>query len=201
MILVLKWLSLSRSGSSDRFKLGNFMAHQSHHRLRNAGVAARLILILLGCLFLVAYVVGPALFGGSGPQIKSAVVVSCPKCSCHCLSEEMELPPDIFNGSYSDCHTGDPEMNEEMTKDITTMLSEEISLQKNVTRDSLEHTQELILESRRSTLHYQNEGAKCLIMVGTCEDAREVAEAALAEERKLTLLWEERARNFGWTDS
>lgn len=100
----------------------------------------------------------------------------------------------------TDCAKDDPETNEEMQKDIITLLTEEISLQKSVSDDSLAHTKALIMDARKTSLQYQREGEKCNTGMETCEQAREKAQAELIEERKLSALWENRARVNGWQD-
>ena len=87
-----------------------------------------------------------------------------------------------------------------MKKDVITLLTEEISLQKTVIDDNLAHTKALIMDARKSSSHYQKEAEKCNTGMETCEEAREKAEAELTEERKLSLLWENRARENGWLD-
>lgn len=92
-------------------------------------------------------------------------------------------------------------MNEEMDKDLLTTLSEELNLQKIVANETLEHTKRLVMDARKTFSHYQKEAEKCSVGVETCEEARERAEAQLIEERRLTALWENRAREYGWKDS
>lgn len=92
-----------------------------------------------------------------------------------------------------------PKMNEEM-KDIINLLTEEINLQKSINDDSLAHTKALIMDAKKTSSHYQNEAEKCNTGMETCEEAREKAVAALSEERKLSALWETRARENGWQD-
>lgn len=91
-------------------------------------------------------------------------------------------------------------MNEEMKKDIATLLAEEISLHKNVTDGVLGRTKALILSAKKASAHYQREAEKCSIGIDTCEGGREKAEAALIEECKLSALWETRAIELGWKD-
>lgn len=91
-------------------------------------------------------------------------------------------------------------MNEEMTKDIITLLTEEISLHKSVSKDNLAHTKALIMDARKTSSQYQKEAEKCNTGMETCEEAREKAEAAISEERKLSALWEKRARDNGWME-
>ncbi|XP_059648560.1 uncharacterized protein LOC132294653 [Cornus florida] len=165
------------------------MAHPSDHRLCSPGLL-RLVLVLVGVV-LVGFVVGPPflwLLKGN-----SSVEASCPPCSCDCSSETILSMP-------LDCGKDDPEMSEEMEKDIITLLSEELSLQKNVSNDNLEHTKVLIKDARQTSSHYQKEAEKCNTGVETCEEAREKAEAALIEERKQTEEWKKRALEHGWKD-
>ncbi|KAF5952252.1 hypothetical protein HYC85_010196 [Camellia sinensis] len=166
------------------FCFWELMAHPSDHRL-NPGVL-RSVLVLVG-LFLVAYIVGrPILRENSYAQ------ASCSTCDCDCDSDNFSIP--------LDCGKNDPDMNEEMEKDTITSLSEELSLQKNVTDDNLERTEALITSTKRASSHYQKEAEKCNAGMETCEEARQKAEAALIDERKLSALWENRAREHGWMD-
>ncbi|OIT19626.1 uncharacterized protein LOC107832749 [Nicotiana tabacum] len=170
------------------------MAYPSDQRSSSRGTV-RFVMVLLG-LFLVVYIVRP-------PRLRhsSKALDSCPPCFCDCEEESMlSLPLDILNSSLADCGKDDPQMNEEMKKDIATLLSEEINLQKNVTNDVLDRTKALIMSAKRASSHYQKESEKCNIGIDTCEGGREKAEAALIEERKLSALWEARAIEFGWKD-
>ncbi|CAN4108689.1 unnamed protein product [Withania somnifera] len=160
------------------------MAYPSDHRSSSRGTV-RFILVLVG-LCLVIYMVRP-------PTLRhSKALASCPPCLCDCEEDLMFSP--------IDCGKNDPQMNEEMKKDIATLLAEEINLQKNVTDDVLERTKSLIMSTKKASSHYQKESEKCSIGIDTCEGGREKAEAALIEERKLSELWETRAIEFGWKD-
>ncbi|XP_019187920.1 PREDICTED: uncharacterized protein LOC109182255 [Ipomoea nil] len=173
------------------------MAHPSDQRLCSQG-AVRCVVIFVG-LFLVLYIVRPSILWSS--NLRSSVLDSCPLCSCDCDEDStLPLPLDVLNSSFADCAKDNPEMNEEMKKDIITLLSEEINLLKNVTSDSLQHTNALITGAKRASLHYQREAEKCNTGMETCEEARERAQAALIVERKLSELWESRARDYGWND-
>ncbi|PIN14957.1 hypothetical protein CDL12_12401 [Handroanthus impetiginosus] len=100
-----------------------------------------------------------------------------------------------------DCGKDDPETNNEMKKDIVAIYTEEISLHENVTSESLQRTKALIMGAKRTSSHYQKEAEKCNARMETYEEARERAEVALIEERKLTTLWMSRAREYGWKDN
>ncbi|KAL5864725.1 hypothetical protein ACOSQ3_002239 [Xanthoceras sorbifolium] len=87
-----------------------------------------------------------------------------------------------------------------MEKDIVALLSEELTLQKRVANESLEHTNALIMSARKTSSQYQREAEKCNAAMETCEEARERAEKELREECRLAELWEKRAREQGWKD-
>ncbi|XAR52556.1 hypothetical protein NMG60_11020696 [Bertholletia excelsa] len=168
------------------------MAHSSEHRFASPGfVRCILVLVFMFLLAIVLWHTGE----------KSHYQPSCPSCDCDCDSDNIfSIQLDLLNNSYSECGKNDPEMNEEMEKDTVSLLSEELSLQKNVTDDNLGRTRALIMEAKRTSRHYQKEAEKCNAGVETCEEARERAEAALVEERKLSELWEKRAREYGWKE-
>lgn len=111
----------------------------------------------------------------------------------------METKP-IFTFVSADCGKHDRDMNEEMEKDLLALVSEELSLQKTVANDNLEHTNALIMGAKKSSALYQKEAEKCNSGMETCEGAREKAEADLIAERKLSALWEKRAYELGWND-
>ncbi|KAF5206218.1 Pentatricopeptide repeat-containing protein [Thalictrum thalictroides] len=127
---------------------------------------------------------------------------SCPPCECDCSSSDNILSSSLglMNSSLADCGKHDPEMNQELEKDMIDLLKEEISLQRNVTNDNIEHTKASILEARKTSSQYQKEDEKCTAGMETCEEAREKAEAELRAERKQSELWESRAREHGWRD-
>lgn len=102
---------------------------------------------------------------------------------------------------HTDCGKGDPETRDEMKKDMIALLTEEISLHANVTGDSLQRTNLLIMSAKRASSHFQKEANKCIAGVETCEAARERAGAALIEERKLTAMWMSRAQEYGWRET
>ncbi|CAL0302277.1 unnamed protein product [Lupinus luteus] len=98
------------------------------------------------------------------------------------------------------CGKDDPVKNEEVKKDLLTMLSEELNLQKIVANETLEHTKRLIMDTRKTSSQYQKEAEKCNVGVETCEEARERVEAELIEELRLSALWENRTIEYGWND-
>ncbi|KAF3628442.1 putative 39S ribosomal protein L45, mitochondrial-like [Capsicum annuum] len=200
------------------------MAHPSDHRSFSRGTV-RFVLVLVG-LFLVVYMVRPPTLR----HYKALSSCPPCLCDCEEDSmfspigvQTVDLKLDLSGNSRglsefaenwcrhlkqligrsfcdADCGKDDPQMNEEMKKDIASLLAEEINLQKNVTDDILERTKALIMSAKRASSHYQKESEKCNIGIDTCEGGREKAEAALIEERKLSALWETRAIEFGWKD-
>ncbi|KAF8392494.1 hypothetical protein HHK36_022836 [Tetracentron sinense] len=173
------------------------MAHSSRHGFCNPGFL-RLVLVLVS-VCLVGYIVGPPLYWHLRENL--TVEASCPPCVCDCSSEAIfSIPLGLLNSSFADCGKHDPDMSEEMEKDIVNLLSEELNLQRNVTNDNLEHTKAAILDMKKTSSQYQKEAEKCNSGMETCEEAREKAEAALVAECKLSALWEKRAREQGWKD-
>nr|KJB08629.1 hypothetical protein B456_001G094500 [Gossypium raimondii] len=57
-----------------------------------------------------------------------------------------------------------------------------------------------LLEAKKIASQYQKEADKCNSGMETCEEAREKAEAALVAQKKLTAMWETRARQKGWRE-
>lgn len=88
-----------------------------------------------------------------------------------------------------------------MEKSIVVLLSEELTLQKAVVNETLRHSSALIMNARKASAHYQREAEKCNAGIETCEDARERAERELMVERRITAMWENRAREYGWKDT
>ncbi|KAG6702055.1 hypothetical protein I3842_07G014500 [Carya illinoinensis] len=171
------------------------MAYSPDHAFYTKGVL-RLVLVLVG-LSLAGYMVGPSRYWRS--KGNSTTQAPCPLCVCDCSSEDfLPLHLEIINSSLPDCGKNDPDMKEEMKKDFVALLSEELNLRKAVANDTIEHTKALVIDARKTFSHYRREAEKCSTGVETCEEARERAERELAEEVKLSELWEKRAREHGW---
>ncbi|ERN12429.1 hypothetical protein AMTR_s00025p00137570 [Amborella trichopoda] len=105
------------------------------------------------------------------------------------------------NSSFADCGKNDPNVSEEMEKSFTDLLAEELKLQELVASENKRHADAALLEAKKVSSQYQKEADKCNAGMETCEGAREKAEAALIAERKLSALWEMRARERGWNGS
>nr|XP_011466325.1 PREDICTED: uncharacterized protein LOC101303831 [Fragaria vesca subsp. vesca] len=169
------------------------MAHPQDHGFCSNG-AARLALVLVG-VCLVGYTVRQSLHWRFIMETSS-----CPPCLCDCSDESALVPIDIINSSFTDCGKHEPEMKEEMEKDIVALMSEELSLQEAVANETLQRSEELLRTARSVSLHYQKEAEKCTAGVETCEEARERAQGQLAEELKASEIWERRARELGWEE-
>ncbi|XP_042014001.1 uncharacterized protein LOC121762256 [Salvia splendens] len=155
----------------------------------------RMVLVLVG-LLMICYM------EMHSRKYSAALAISCSPCSCDCVSDTTlaSSPIYLFNTSFADCGKDDPETRDEMKKDMIDLLTEEIGLHANVTGDSLQRTNVLIMSAKRASSHFQKEAAKCIAGVETCEAAREIARAELIDERKLTALWMSRALGYGWSD-
>ncbi|KAM3388011.1 hypothetical protein ACQJBY_010677 [Aegilops geniculata] len=151
---------------------------------------------------------GPALYwrykkGFSSPAAAAVSAPSCPPCTCDCpppLSLQ-SIAPGLMNFSISACGTNDPERTKEMEKQFVDLLNEELKLQQVVAEEHIHHMNATLVEAKRQATLYQREAEKCNAATETCEEAREKSEGAISKERKLTSLWERRARELGWQDS
>lgn len=105
---------------------------------------------------------------------------------------------DELASNYADCGSNDPDLKQEMEKQLTDLLSEELKLQEAVAKEHTRHMNVTFAEAKRVASQYQREAEKCNAATEICEQARERAEALLIKERKLTTMWEKRARQMGW---
>lgn len=58
-----------------------------------------------------------------------------------------------------------------------------------------------LLEAKKLTSQLQKEADKCNSGMETCEEAREKADAVLQAQKKLSEMWEMRARQRGWKEN
>ncbi|GLT85379.1 hypothetical protein SLE2022_035700 [Rubroshorea leprosula] len=167
---------------------------------RRSGACLRCCLVIFAVVSALA-VCGPAFYwrfrkgmrlGGS----KS----SCPPCVCNCPPplSLLKIVPGLANLSVTDCGGNDPDLKEEMEKQFVDLLTEELKLQEAVSEEHARHMNITFAEAKRVASQYQREAEKCNAATETCEEARERAEAFLRKERKVTALWEQRARQMGW---
>ncbi|PKA65998.1 hypothetical protein AXF42_Ash010407 [Apostasia shenzhenica] len=160
-------------------------------------VRALLVAMALG---LAAYIVGPPLYWHLAEALgRASSYTSCSPCNCDCSSQPLlSLPEELTNFSLTDCAKRDPDVNEVMEKDFNDLLAEELKLKEAEAIDSQQRADVTLLEAKKLASQYQKEADKCSSGMDTCEEARERAESALAEQKKLTALWESRARRRGW---
>ncbi|KAL6965605.1 hypothetical protein U1Q18_036661 [Sarracenia purpurea var. burkii] len=97
-----------------------------------------------------------------------------------------------------DCGGDDPDLKEEMGKQLVDLLSEEMKLRERVSEEHIHHMNITFGEAKRVASQYQREAEKCNTATETCEQARERVEALLIKEKKVTSLWERRARQLRW---
>ncbi|KAK4781691.1 hypothetical protein SAY86_015793 [Trapa natans] len=158
-------------------------------------------------LCLTAFIVGSTLVAvfewrrSSSPLTTSSVssisaaadASSCLSCSCRCHVKPHRCPhrPDYVK----------TQPNRKDLLDRIALLKEEIELLKTVARDSLKHTDAVIVALKRNSRRFQSEASKCRAWMETCEKGREMAEAEIVKERRLTKLWENRAREMRWRDN
>ncbi|KAK9733527.1 hypothetical protein RND81_04G073200 [Saponaria officinalis] len=192
------------------------MAVNDGRLCRPAVVKATLCLVAL-CI--AGYIVGPPLYWhlmegstssfssssssstsvGLSTSIKSSS--NCPACSCNCDSPPLiTIPQELINISFTDCSKHDPAVSEETEKNFVELLSEELKLREVEAAEERRRADMALLEAKKVTSQYQKEADKCNSGMETCEEAREKAEAALVAQKKLTALWELRARQKGWKD-
>lgn len=88
-----------------------------------------------------------------------------------------------------------------MEKQFVDLLTEELKLQEAVAEEHSHHMNVTLVEAKRLASEYQKEAEKCNAATETCEEARERAEAVLTKERRMTYIWEQRARRSGWQDA
>ncbi|KAK2982854.1 hypothetical protein RJ640_021344 [Escallonia rubra] len=145
---------------------------------------------------------GPALYWKFKKVSAVSSSSSCPTCSCDCPPplSLFKIAPGLVNLSVTDCGKSDPDLSKEMEKQFVDLLTEELKLQEKVVEEHMHHMNTSFGEARRLASQYQREAEKCNAATEICEGARERAEALLTKERKVTSLWERRARQLGWEE-
>ncbi|XP_059439520.1 uncharacterized protein LOC132172094 isoform X2 [Corylus avellana] len=168
-------------------------------RSRKQQRALKIGMVLMG-LCLAAYIVGRPLYHhlsevltAARRHVSSSSYHRCPPCHCDCSSHPLLSFPD-------DCMKRDPEVSEEMEKSFMDLLSEEVKLREAEARENQQRVDMALLEAKKIASQYQKDADKCSSGMETCEEAREKAEATLEAQKKLTAMWERRARKRGWKD-
>ncbi|KAK9284181.1 hypothetical protein L1049_023349 [Liquidambar formosana] len=156
-------------------------------------------------LCLTGYILGPPLYWhfmeGLAAVSHSSSSSTCPPCVCDCSSQPLlSLPHGLSNSSFADCAKHDPEVSEDTEKNFAELLTEELKLREAEALENQRRADMALLEAKKMTSQYQKEADKCNSGMETCEEAREKSEATLAAQKKLTAMWELRARQRGWKD-
>ncbi|XP_074271993.1 uncharacterized protein LOC141595931 [Silene latifolia] len=154
----------------------------------------------------IGYIVGPPLYWhlleGLAAFRHTSSSSSCPPCQCDCSSSYpfLSLPLGL-NTSFTDCMKHDPEVSEEMEKHFAELVAEELRQKEAEALENQQRSEMALLEAKKIASQYQKEADKCNSGMETCEEARERAEDALEAQRRVTALWEQRARQKGWNDT
>ncbi|XP_027346790.1 uncharacterized protein LOC113858368 isoform X1 [Abrus precatorius] len=170
---------------------------------------SRVVLLRVGlvvvALCIAGYIVGPPLYWhfmeGLAAVNHSSASSSCAPCVCDCSSQPiLSIPQGLSNTTFGDCAKPDPEVSGDTEKNFAELLSEELKLRENEAVESQQRADMALLEAKKIASQYQKEADKCNSGMETCEEAREKAELALVAQKKLTALWELRARQKGWKE-
>ncbi|XP_031261605.1 uncharacterized protein LOC116119817 [Pistacia vera] len=157
-----------------------------------------LVVVVMVGLFFIGFCVVTPVYWLLKRDLTHKVSCFCAPCDC---TVQLDLPSPLstlISDTFKDCGLHDPELKEEMEKDNADLLAEELHLHEIVANETLEHTRTLMKVAMRTSSQFQREAERCNARMETCEGARERAERLLTEERKLSDLWEKRARQLGW---
>ncbi|KAI5673005.1 hypothetical protein M9H77_13369 [Catharanthus roseus] len=142
---------------------------------------------------LAGYILGPPLFWHLSESVASIGHYSCPPCHCHCNDQPLI-------SLHQDCMKHNPEMGDEMERNFTDLLSEELRMKEAEALENQQHADMALLEAKKMASQFQKEADKCNSGMETCELARERAEEALEAQRDLSAMWELRAKQKGWRE-
>ncbi|KAE9616796.1 hypothetical protein Lal_00034223 [Lupinus albus] len=167
-------------------------------------MSRKVVLMRMGlgfvALCIAGYIVGPPLYWHF-MEVLVASSSSCAPCLCDCSSQPiLSIPQELSNASFGDCAKPDPEVSVDTENNFADLLSEELKLRENEATENQHRADTALLEAKKIASQYQKEADKCNSGMETCEEAREKAELALAAQKKLTALWELRARQKGWKE-
>ncbi|KAE9600718.1 hypothetical protein Lal_00046269 [Lupinus albus] len=168
--------------------------------MRCSGGAVRLGLGLVA-LSIASYIVGPPLYWHLVEVVQSSYAPSCPPCLCDCSSQPIvSIPQGLSNISFGDCAKHNPEANADTENNFAELLSEELKLRETQALENQQRADMALLDAKKIASQYQKEADKCNSGMETCEEAREKAEISIVAQKKLTALWEQRARQKGWKE-
>ncbi|KAK6932766.1 Protein of unknown function DUF1068 [Dillenia turbinata] len=156
-----------------------------------ANDGAKMIMVLMG-VCLVVYIMARPLYWHFAEVLSSSF--SCPPCFCDCNSEPLFSVP-------LDCMRHDLDVIDNEQKSFMELLSDELKLKEAEAEENLRRADMALLEAKKTTSQYQKEADKCNSGMEYCEEAREKAEAIVEAQKRLTAMWELRARQRGWKES
>ncbi|XP_022969266.1 uncharacterized protein LOC111468321 [Cucurbita maxima] len=161
--------------------------------------------LALIALSIAGYILAPPLYWhfkeGLAVVTRSSSSSSCPPCFCDCPSQPLiTIPQELRNTTFGDCIKHDPEVSQDTEKNFADLLLEELKLKETEALENQRRADMALLEAKKMTSQYQKEADKCNSGMETCEEAREKAEAVLAAQKRLTAMWEQRARQRGWKE-
>ncbi|KAI4334137.1 hypothetical protein L6164_018866 [Bauhinia variegata] len=173
----------------------------------DSGISCNPALLKVGlgvvALCIAGYILGPPLYwhlieGLAAVKHSSS---TCAPCVCDCSSQPLlSIPEGLSNSSIEDCAKHDPEVSGDTEKNFADLLSEELKLREAEALENQQRADMALLEAKKIASQYQKEADKCNSGMETCEEAREKADTTLAAQKKLTALWELRARQKGWKE-
>ena len=86
---------------------------------------------------------------------------------------------------------------EKTMKCLTENLTDELKQREEEAAEAQQEADVKLLEAKKLASQYQKEADKCSSGMDTCEEAQEKSADSLLGQKKLTALWEERARELG----
>ncbi|XP_057537539.1 uncharacterized protein LOC130815175 [Amaranthus tricolor] len=169
----------------------------------NGIFSPRVVKMAMGVLGM-CVIVGPPLYWhfleGFGFSTHSSS--SCPPCLCHCSSSYPFLSlSQGLNQSFTDCMKHDPEVSKDTEKHLAELVADELKQKESEALETQQRSEMALVEAKKIASQYQKEADKCNSGMETCEEARERAEEALDAQRKITFMWEQRARLKGWNQT
>ncbi|KAJ7948129.1 Protein of unknown function (DUF1068) [Quillaja saponaria] len=175
--------------------------------MNQSGVSCSPALVKVGlgvvALCIAGYILGPPLYWHfmEGLAAMSRSSSTCESCLCDCSSQPiLSIPEGLSNTSFGDCAKRDSDASEDTEKNFTELLTEELKLREAEALENHQRADMALLEAKKIASQYQKEADKCNSGMETCEEAREKSEASLVAQKKLTAMWELRARQKGWKE-
>ncbi|KAI3976177.1 hypothetical protein MKX01_022099 [Papaver californicum] len=152
---------------------------------------------------LIGYILGPPLYwhlteGLIAISHSSSTATICPPCICDCTSQD-SLQESLLSIPI-DCVKHEVKVNRDMERNFTQLLTEELRLLEIEALENQQRSNMALQEAKKKASQYQKEADKCNSGMGTCEEAREKSEVHLAAQKRMTEMWELRARQRGWQE-